>query len=157
AGGGYVVTLRNDEDEGPVEHGEVFVTCLDPSVTTDNTLVLVHGSAHADANLTVNANVFCGVDTPVPFAGFIDLAGCAAFDLGTAPLWGSAASPRNLGDMSDGTTDSPTGWQAKIRNASNSPVTVGVFGICGKVPAARTFVTSAPTSPSEGFTVYDPV
>jgi hypothetical protein len=59
--------------------------------------------------------------------------------------------------MQDGQADPPTGWQATIHNQSNAPTTVGVLGICGKVPTAKTYVSSGATSPTADFSVFGPV
>ena len=57
-GGGYTVAIENIEDEGQLEDAEIFITCLDPSVATDNALALVTGSGLVAANSTVSVNAF---------------------------------------------------------------------------------------------------
>jgi hypothetical protein len=156
-GGGYSVVIENQEDEGVVEDGEVVITCLDPSVADDKALVLASGSAFVPASSTITVNAFCGADNPVALGGFSNPGPYASYDLGNAPVWGSASSPQNLGDMPDGQAGAPTGWQATLYNLSNAPATMGVLAICGKAATAKTYVSSAPISSTVDFSVFGPL
>src|SRR6185295_18594479 len=72
---------------------------------------------------------------------------------------GASASPLSLGDLPDGQTGPPTGWQVKVYNTKTSATPVTSYSVCGKAPSLQTFVTSAPLKIAftAAFSVYGAV
>src|SRR5207302_7012391 len=129
-GGGYLVSIENSEDEGPLENAELRISCLDPAVSTDQSLVLTRASVVASGQSTVSVSSFCSADHPVALGGFGSADGVVLYDRSSAPVWGSEASPQNLDDTPDGVKGPPTGWKTKIASASNGVTAINAFSIC---------------------------
>src|SRR5262249_21683837 len=74
-------------------------------------------------------------------------------DVGLAPVWGTSSSPILLGDVADGQTGPPTGWQAKIfNNYTGGALGATSIAVCGKAPSLQAFVYSGPV-PQDAFGV----
>jgi hypothetical protein len=151
---GYSVSLYNQEHHQ--HNAQAMVTCLAAAaITTDNTLTLVKGTASTPSFSTGTATSFCSPDYPVAVGGFSNANGVELLEAVSAPVWGTSSSLVLLGDVADGQTGAPTGWQVKVIN--NSIVAAGIisYGICGKAPALQTFVYSVPV-PQGVFRVATP-
>ena len=117
-GGGVALTMDNVEHHA--KQWEAFITCLAITASSDNTFAFPSGSVSTPKLSTGVANAFCPADFPVAMSGFSNGNGLTLKDVGSAPLWGTSASPVTLGSVADGTTGPPTGWQVKVYNTSFS-------------------------------------
>lgn len=160
-GGGYSMTMNNIEHH--TKYWEAFVTCLSMAASSDNTFAFPTGNGSIPRQSTGTANAFCPADYPVALGGYSNADGRALKDMGSAPLWGTSASPVTLGSLSDGQTGPPTGWQVKVYNTNFSATVPAVaVAVCAKAPSLQAYVYSAPIPPAAfsvatPFSVFAPV
>ena len=157
AGGGFAVSLLNTEHH--LKDFGVLATCLSPSASTDNTVVLIPGSATAAASTVGTVNSFCNSDYPVALGGFSNADNVLLQEVGSAPVWGTSASPLSLSNIPDGQTGPPTGWGVRVYNTSTAAGAITSYSVCGKAPSLQTFVYSAPLTIvfTGAFSVYGAV
>ena len=153
-GGGYAVFLLNSN--ATHQHDlEVLVTCLTAAATTDNALTLVKATVSAASKSIGTAMSFCPPDSPVALGGFSNADTVLLQDTGSAPVWGTSSNPVLLGDVADGQTGPPTGWQMTVLNTNSAAAGIIAYSICGKAPALQTFIYSVAV-PQASFGVKTP-
>ena len=141
-GGGYSLSVFNTEHHA--KNLEALVICIATAVSTDNALQLVKSTGTAAKQTIGTATSFCLTESPVAFGGFSTADGRLLRDAGSAPVWGTSESPLLLGDVQDGDTGPPTGWQMQVFNNISASPDFAAFALCGNAPTARTFVYSVP-------------
>ena len=152
-GGGYSLSVYNTEHHA--KNLEAMITCLSPAASADGTLQFARGSGPVAKASLGTVTTFCPADSPVAFGGYSSADNIIVLDYGSAPVWGTSASPILLNSLADGTTmGPPTGWQVRVFNIVN-PTTVTVYAICGKAPTMKTFI-SAINAPGSAFGVAAP-
>jgi hypothetical protein len=147
-GGGYSLSVYNTEHHA--KNLEAMITCLSPAASADGTLQFARASGAVAKTSIGTVTAFCPAESPVAFGGYSSADNILVLDYGSAPAWGTSASPILLNSLADGTTmGPPTGWQVRVFNLLNA-TTVTAYAICGKAPTMTTFI-SAINAPGSAF------
>ena len=148
-GGGQGMAVTN-KNLSVAEDFDLIVVCFSPTAFTDGVATIVKATTQVPPGTSGNVYAHCPAGNEA-LGAVSDSGQPGLVNQGTSPIFGTSANPVFLGNVGDGTTGPPTGWEATAYNAGNIIKAIAVQVICGKAPAAQTKVYSATVNQGAGW------